>query len=441
MRIHPGLFMALVWSLCAITYYVLPFKLIGNSLSTFGFFIFFLFILSFVFGSILIPKSNIVAIHTQLRNIDFRNADTVLKLACVVAILACCADLVSASSLDLAEAYKQRSERAGALLRGQASNSSLAFQFAFITYPAGFIFIARRIIFDHKIRLFSLAFFGFGPVVLAMLAMGGRAPLLYAILISIFSFLARSSLNKDVRTSRVLPKASKSVIFTIMAVIPIAAFIYFAKVFLVRAEVVGGAAQMFQVAEQVWGIGFKGETADLLFQLLGKEVSYLIFVFTWYLVQGLIMSNLLFTYYEGDMQLGIYGIDLVSALMRRLDGELVAAHFQALMDLGTYGFLPSAFGSLFVDFLYGGFFVALIWGLLVGLVYQKIRKNYDARWYIFIPFITLGIIFSLINTPLGFTNGFVTHFYLVITFLLSTDVTRNVANSLHNDELKSSKEV
>lgn len=430
--------MALIWSLCAITYYVLPFKLIGNSLSTYGFFILFLFILIFVFGSILIPKSSYVVVHTQLRNIEFRNADIVLKLACLVAIFALCADLVSGSSFDLAEAYKQRSERAGALLKGQASTSSFAFQLAFVTYPAGFIFIARRVIFDHKIRLFSLAIFGFGPVVLATMAMGGRAPLLYAVLISIFSFLARSSLNKNVRTRSVLPKASKSVIFTVMAVIPIAAFVYFAKVFLVRAEVVGGAAVMFQVAEQVWGIGFKGETADFLFLLLGKEISYLIFVFTWYLVQGLIMSNLLFTYYEGDMQLGIYGIDLVSAIMRRLDGELVAAHFQALMDLGTYGFLPSAFGSLFVDFLYGGFFIALIWGLLVGLVYQKVRKNHDARWYVFIPFITIGIIFSLINTPWGFTNGFVTHFYLLITFVLSTDITRKVDNCRHSDDSKSS---
>jgi hypothetical protein len=30
----------------------------------------------------------------------------------------------------------------------------------------------------------------------------------------------------------------------------------------------------------------------------------------------------------------------------------------------------------------------------------------------------MGIIFSLVNTPIGFANGLVTHFWLVVTFLM-----------------------
>jgi hypothetical protein len=34
------------------------------------------------------------------------------------------------------------------------------------------------------------------------------------------------------------------------------------------------------------------------------------------------------------------------------------------------------------------------------------------------PFVTLGLVFSLINTPLGFTNGLVTHAWLLAAFML-----------------------
>jgi hypothetical protein len=39
-------------------------------------------------------------------------------------------------------------------------------------------------------------------------------------------------------------------------------------------------------------------------------------------------------------------------------------------------------------------------------------------WLLIGPFATIGIVFSIINTPLGFTNGFVTHGWLLVAFLL-----------------------
>ena len=174
---------------------------------------------------------------------------------------------------------------------------------------------------------------------------------------------------------------------------------------------------MFGVAETIWGIGFRGPMADLMFRVLGNEVTYVIFIFNWYVVQGLPMSNILFSDYNGPMQLGVYGVDLISALVRRLNGALVARHFDALQQLGTYGFLTSAFGSLYVDLWFFGIAISAAWGALAALVYQRIRSARDSRWLMLAPVVSMGILFSLINTPLGFSNGLVTHLWMVGAFL------------------------
>ena len=36
---------------------------------------------------------------------------------------------------------------------------------------------------------------------------------------------------------------------------------------------------------------------------------------------------------------------------------------------------------------------------------------------IFGPFVTMGILFSVINTPIGFSNGLVTHLWVLIAFM------------------------
>ena len=136
------------------------------------------------------------------------------------------------------------------------------------------------------------------------------------------------------------------------------------------------------------------------------------------------MSNVLFTEYTTPAQLGIYGVDLVAAVMRRLDGNRVADGFAALLNLNTYGFLPSAFGSLYVDFLLLGIFVAGLWGWLAGVVYRNVKRARDPRWLLIAPFISLGIFFSLINTPIGFSNGLMTHFWMLVAFFTATTMVR-----------------
>jgi hypothetical protein len=103
--------------------------------------------------------------------------------------------------------------------------------------------------------------------------------------------------------------------------------------------------------------------------------------------------------------------------MRRVNGDWLASNFSHLLNLGTYGFLPSAFGCLFVDFKYFGILICFAWGWWCKSVYFKMNSG-NLRSMLLGPFMLNGIIFSLINTPFGFTNGFVTHLWLFIVYFM-----------------------
>ena len=197
-----------------------------------------------------------------------------------------------------------------------------------------------------------------------------------------------------------------------------ALFGYFVTVFVVRAQFAGGAEGMFEYAATVWGIGFQGPGFDLLFAVLGDYGTYMLFIFAWYLVQGLVMSNYLFSAYEGPLQLGVYGVDMLSAVARRVAPERLALGFDSLLSLGTYGFLPSAWGSLWVDFGWGGLLACIAWGAFTGLAWRRIVRERQGRWLLVGPFVSLGILFSVINTPFGFVNGLMTHIWLAAAFLM-----------------------
>ena len=49
-----------------------------------------------------------------------------------------------------------------------------------------------------------------------------------------------------------------------------------------RAESVGGAYGMFDIAEKIWGIGFRGKLSNLLFSNFSEDII-LVFMFSWYL--------------------------------------------------------------------------------------------------------------------------------------------------------------
>ena len=410
---HPAVSMLKVWTACILLYTLLPFHLVEKTMTFQGFVILFLFLSAFCLGAFVVPAAQ-RSLGTPQR-INFSTTENLLVVTGVISIVTLLLDLRDKNVFDLAVSYELRSGQAAALMDGTESSSSLWFQIGFLTYPAGYAYLVRAIIFERKPSLRKLAVFGVFPVLLATIAMGGRAPLLYAIVISLFALGTRRILMR--RQYGVAPQRRVGWIAASAAsAIVIAALYYFVAVFFTRAEAVGGASGMFKWAETVWGIGFQGPIANVMYSMFGDEVTYVVFIFNWYVVQGLPMSNILFSQYDGPMQFGVYGVDLISALVRRLDGALVARRFDSLQQLGTYGFLPSAFGSLYVDLWFYGIVVSGVWGALAGLVYQRVRSARDSRWLIFAPFVTVGILFSLMNTPIGFSNGLVTHLWMLIAF-------------------------
>jgi hypothetical protein len=420
MNRHPALTMLATWGLCAAAWTLLPYQLIGRQFSIDGTLLMAAFVMVFLIGSLLLPGRRRICPDTNFDQIDAGRALMILALASVVASVCFLMDARDKNLFDLELAYETRSEAADALLKGEASNSSAWFQLGFLFYPAGFVYTALHIVYAKSISLPRIALLGLLPIGLATLGMGGRVPIFYAMLVVWLALQERRKYwaGAEPGGSGPAPMLSRWTVRLLLGMAGLVLFAYFASVFMVRAEVVGGARGMFEVAEDRWGIGFGGALSPLVFGLLGENFAYLLFVFVWYLVQGFVMGNIIFSEYDGPMQMGVYGLDLMSALMRRVAPDSVAQGFDALMELGTYGFLPSAWGSLYVDLGLLGLFASLLWGLFAALAYKRIVVQQQARWLIVGPFVTLGIVFSVINTPLGFTNGLVTHLWLLAAFFL-----------------------
>jgi oligosaccharide repeat unit polymerase len=440
MKYHPAILMLMVWAGCIAVFFILPFQLQGRVMTLYGFLVLLLFIASFCVGSLAAARPQPQKPRALNVEIDFRLTDRALMIAAIIAIFTGLMDIQGRNVFDLADAYQLRSDRAGALIQGGASDSSLWFQIGFLTYPAGYVYLVREIAFKRRPALWRIGAFGLLPVLLASLAMGGRAPLFYAILMLLFGFALRRHVLKTEAKAGAQPRPvlgqpirkpfklggpakGPLVIFGLLG------FIYFVQVFFARADMVGGVEAMFGVAQTSWGVNFNGPLSGVLFALFGTEGTYLIFVFAWYLVQGFVMSNTLFSDYQGSMLLGAYGIDLGSALARRLNGEFIATAYVELLNLNVAGFLPSAFGSLYVDLKFLGLLPCLLWGWLTGKVYRQVREGRDPRWLLVVPFITVGIIFSLVNTPIGFSNGLITHLWMIGAALAARVRTRQATRA------------
>ncbi len=412
-----------VWGICILLWIMLPFNLVDKHLSIVGILAFLFFFFAFLIGcwstSIQIVKPQIRRLF--ISGIKLKNATFILKLFSAISSLLLFLSLQDRNLLNLTESYQVRSDQAEALLNGLESASSIFFQIAFLLYPCGYIYIVLHLIYSKKISYLSIIVFGFLPIILAMLVMGGRFPILYAFAIAFFAFRIRKSkaveLGHDTSTRRIKIKKKNISIYFLVPIVLLVSLYYFSIVFFVRAESLGGSSVMFAFAEQVWGVQFNGLLSGFLFSLLGPDGTFLLFIFSWYAIQGFVMTNFIFTLYDGPLQFGSYGIDIFSAIFRRLSNSFVTDNFSSLLDIGTYGFLPSAFGSLFVDFGYLGIIVCFIWGRWSTLVYMK-NKIGDIRSIILMPFMLSGILFSLINTPFGFTNGFITYLWLFLTYYM-----------------------
>ncbi|MDZ4110455.1 MAG: hypothetical protein U1E18_12765, partial [Brevundimonas sp.] len=106
--------------------------------------------------------------------VDFSLTDRWLMAAAGIAVIASILDVQGRNLFDLADAYQMRSDRAGALMIGGASESTIWFQLAFLTYPAGYVYLVREVAYRPRPVLWRIGLFGLAHVILASLAMGGR---------------------------------------------------------------------------------------------------------------------------------------------------------------------------------------------------------------------------------------------------------------------------
>lgn len=430
--------MLMIWGVGLAAFFILPFVLVGRTLSGWGFLVLGLFIAAFCFGAVgrsLVGQLR--APHASLPQelvFDFRRADTWLAAIAIASIVAIAIELYSGNYLDLSAAWQIRADRANNILIGELSDSTVLFRIAFLLYPVSYAVIAREIILRREINMVRLILLGALPPFLMSLLLGGRTPLLYGIILAGVAWRTRRRLwNRDGKAEK-RPFSPRALLYAGLAAIGIlAALNYFVVVFLVRSESVGGSEGMFDIVGSIWGVTFEGPMADAMIGLFGYGNTYLVFVFAWYLVQGIVMSNTIFTNFNGDPLYGLYGLELVTAVARRTNGDYVSDRFFDLLDLNVMGFLPSAWGSLFVDFRYFGLIFAFFWGYLASRVYHKCKESADVRWFYLAPLVSVGIFFSLINTPLGFGNGFMIHFWMILIFFLmrAKPAEATVPNSLN----------
>ena len=281
-------------------------------------------------------------------------------------------------------------------------------------------------VFKSKLKVSRIILFGVLPGVLAGVTMGGRSALFNVLAYLFIAYAVRRRLNFSYVQIGLRKKSDLGLFPKLLLTTGvIAAVIYALNVFVERASGQGGLDVMFDVADALWGVTFSGPGFEVAAELFGLAPLFIVFAVTWYFVQGLIMSTAILANYNGPMLLGVYGIDLASALARRISPEGTAKNFNYLLDMDTYGFFPSAFGSLYVDFSYGGILIAFLWGAFAGMVYGRFRQGIDPRWRLIIPFVIFGIFISLINTPLGFSNGFATYAWLFVVFFLIKKSTVN----------------
>ncbi|WP_033923084.1 hypothetical protein [Sphingomonas sp. 37zxx] len=431
MTLHPATLMLRTWLTCIALFLILPFQLLERTVLISGYVVLVLLIAGFITGSFLAsPVIKEISAVPKI-SIDLRLVDKIIVPVTIIAIGLLLIDLAQQGFLDLSSSFIERNDRATALLTGSDVGGSVYFQIGFLLFPASYAYVVRIIAFEQRISLWKLALFGFFPPVLTSLTTGGRGSLLYALIIALLALQAR---KRMVNRSPGLVQRSRRwnpLPIVLMVIVGLISLNYFVQVFVVRVEGFGGIENAMDHAARAWGVSFEGDRAVLMRKTLGDGNTYLIFVFAWYIVQGLVISNEIFSFYSGPPAFGIYGIDLITAVIRRVDGDIVANRLFGLFDLNIYGFLPSAFGSLFVDLRYWAFPMVILWGYLAGMVYKLTKISANPRWFLAAPFVTGGIIFSLLNTPLGFNNGLMTHLWLIVA-LLASRTARDKGATLNN---------
>ena len=136
-----------VWGLCVAAYVLLPYQLLERELTTQGVAILAVFIAAYLVGTLMVPTRRLASLVAPPTRINADKAEMWLMVASGLATVFFILDAKDKYLFDLAVAYELRSETSDALLKGEASNSSVWFQMAFLLYPAGYVYTAVHALF------------------------------------------------------------------------------------------------------------------------------------------------------------------------------------------------------------------------------------------------------------------------------------------------------
>jgi hypothetical protein len=373
-----------------------------------------LFLASSIAGYVFESRRPARAPDSPLRYVRF-DVDRVVLVTSMLALTgtACIVvdRLTSQGFSGLAALTELRYERAEDLLAASEISRGVLTYCGYLLYPALYLVVAIAICYYEALgsrgRLL-LTLNMIGPFVLAVL-FGGRSPIFV-----LFLIIAASCVVRRLMGMRALPAGAFLKVAGIGGVLGFV--LYTNLIWFQRLELsVSTVNVLLAHAEKIWGIEptlrFESWLGDM-----GRQDLMVPFLGAWfYFFQGPSIFERLIAAGDYPVLYGGYHIDIVAAGFRLFPSTrvMLADGYASLLKANVYGFFPTAWGSLLIDFSYGAFPLIALWGGVCGTTYVRLRRYGrpgDAIYYVFLFY---SILISPISAPFGLANSFVTFLYFL----------------------------
>jgi hypothetical protein len=405
----------LVWAIVLLGFYLGPFSFdpepSPRSLAAlFAFIALFVFSSLFGYGSAMAEAIAARPSAPVYRRFDVDAIMDVLSLLAVFGTACIVVDRIRTEGLSgLAGFTELRYERAADLLAAAELSRGLLTYLGYLFYPALYLAVALGITYYEALGIRAkllLALNMVCPFVLAVF-FGGRSPILVVFLIVASSLVARRQLGL-----RGIPSGAGLKSLAIVGIL--AFFVYTNIIWFQRLGLSPSAIDiLLGHAATVWGIA-PGTALESRLAELGMTDALLPLLGLWfYMFQGPMIFERLIDSNSLPILFGGYHIDVVAAVFRMFGPTraMLSDGYGRLLDADVYGYFPTAWGSLLIDFsLLSVPFVAL-WGWLSGRVFARLRRYGgpgDAVLYVFLFY---SILISPISAPLGLANSFLIFLY------------------------------
>jgi hypothetical protein len=319
--------------------------------------------------------------------------------------------LTSQGLSDLAGLTELRYERAEDLLAASEISKGVLTYCGYLLYPALYLVVAIAICYYEGLRArgkLLLTLNMIGPFVLAVL-FGGRSPIFV-----LFLIIAASCVVRRLLGLRALPAGAFLKVAGIGGVLGF--ILYTNVIWFARLELsVSTVNVLLAHAERIWGIEPSHRFESWLAGM-GKQDLMVPLLGAWfYFFQGPSIFERLTSAGGYPVLFGGYHIDIVAAGFRLFPETrtMLADGYASLLKSNVYGFFPTAWGSLLIDFSFGAFPLIALWGAVCGTTYARLRRYGrpgDAIYYVFLFY---SIMIGPISAPFGLANSFVTFLYFL----------------------------